>query len=487
MHPGTITTFAIYLAAMLVVGAIFYRRTSTIEDYLLGGRSLNKWVTALSAQASDMSGWLLLGLPGAVFLHGLGETWIALGLALGTWLNWRFVAPSLRTATRQVGAITLPSFFEKKFGEPYGAIGIVSALVVFFFFTVYSASGLKASGLLFESVLGVNYEAAVWIGSCVILTYTVMGGFMAVCWTDLVQGLMILCALLVVPTVAFVEVGGMSGIEAAMTAKGVSNELFPGQGAAGVLAVISAASWGLGYFGQPHILARFMAARSEEDIPRSRLIAMTWVLLALSGAVLVGLVGIAWFPEGLDHHERVFIHMVDQIFNPWIGGVLLAAILAAIMSTIDSQLLVSSSAVTEDLYARLFRRNASQRELVWVGRIAVMAITVIAALIAMDRENTVLGLVKYAWGGLGASFGPVVLLTLFWKGTNRRGALAGLVAGATVTVVWSAAGLGEHLYEIVPGFIAGCLAVVAGSKSVGRGYPAPPHKDSTRYRCGKEE
>lgn len=466
MHPGTLVTFVIYLVAMLAVGVFFFRRTGTLEDYLLGGRGLNRWVTALSAQASDMSGWLLMGLPGAVFLHGLGETWIAIGLLAGTWLNWQFVAPALRRATEEVGAITLPSFFEKRFGRPPGAMGVVSAVVVFFFFTVYSASGLKASGLLFESVLGLDYSMAVLAGAAVILAYTALGGFLAVCWTDLVQGLMILVALLVVPAVALFEGGGPGDAGTPATLPTGFADLLPGEGAAGLLAVISAASWGLGYFGQPHILTRFMAARSADDIPRSRLIAVTWAFLALSGAVFVGLTGMWYFPQGLDHHERVFIVMVGDLFNPWVGGVLLAAILAAIMSTIDSQLLVSSSSVTEDLYARLFRRGASQVELVWVGRCAVVVITAVAAYIALDRDGTVLGLVKYAWAGLGASFGPVVLFTLFWRRTSYGGALAGLVTGAVVTVAWSGLGLGSHLYEIVPGFLAGCLAIVAGSLAV---------------------
>ena len=470
MHTGTLVTFGVYLAAMLAIGLIFYRRTKTIDDYLLGGRNLNVWVTALSAQASDMSGWLLMGLPGAVFLHGLGETWIAVGLLTGIYLNWKFIAPALRSATEKVGAITLPSFFEKRFGRPPGMVGVVSAVVVFFFFAVYTSAGLKASGLLFESVLDVDYGLAVWVGAVVILAYTVLGGFLAVCWTDLIQGLMILAALLVVPLMAVAGMGGPEVVTAPVGTKGMTDGWLHGGGAAGLLAIVSAASWGLGYFGQPHILIRFMAARSVHDIPRSRIIAVIWSFLALSGAVLVGLAGMAWYPDGLEHHEQVLIRLVGDLFDPWFGGVLLAAILAAIMSTIDSQLLVSSSAVTEDLYARLFRKGASQKELVWIGRSAVVVITLVAVFIAQDRESTVLGLVQYAWGGLGASFGPAVIFSLFWKRARYSGILWALVIGALVTVAWNAVGLGEHLYEIVPGFGAGCLAMVLGSRwSGGRG------------------
>ena len=470
MPVGTVATFALYLIGMLAIGLYFYRRTRTLGDYLVGGRQLNAWVTALSAQASDMSGWLLMGLPGAVFLAGLGELWMVLGLAVGTLLNWLLVAPRLRRQSEEYGAITLPGYFERRFGRTRtGIIGALSALVTFFFFSIYSAAGLVAAGLLFEAVLGVDYALAVWAGAAVILLYTTLGGFLAVAWTDLVQGLMILAALLVVPALALVELGGFTPVWEAMAAKGISARLWPDGEGLTWLGVISAAAWGLGYFGQPHILVRFMAARDVRELPRARNIAMVWVLLSLAGAVLVGLAGVAWFPEGLDKPERVFIHLVGAIFDPWIGGILLAAILAAIMSTIDSQLLVASSAVAEDFYAGWARTAPSEGRLLWIGRGAVLAITLVAAWVAMDRESTVLGLVAYAWAGLGASFGPVVLLALSWRRMTYAGAVAGMLAGAGTLLAWKLAGLGAHLYEIVPGFAAGCLAIVLVSYS-----SAPP-------------
>ena len=473
MSPGTLLMFALYLVAMLAIGVVLVRRTRTLGDYLLGGRQLNTWVTALSAQASDMSGWLLMGLPGAIYLSGLAETWMVLGLWVGTWINWRVVAPRLRVMTEQLDAITLPTFFEARFGPSRtSALSLVSAVAIIFFFTIYAAAGLVAAGLLFEAVLLVRYETAVWLGAGVILGYTAVGGFLAVAWTDLVQGLLILVAMLAVPVVAWIHLGDATEPLPVEAAARLARGIWPhGLGLGlGSVAILSSLAWGLGYFGQPHILVRFMAARSERDLPTSRRIAMTWVTLSLLGAVAAGWIGIAIYPGGLDEPERVFIRLVADLFDPWLGGVLLAAILAAIMSTIDSQLLVSASAVSEDVYARLFRRRASQAELVWVGRVAVAAVTLVAAALAMDRESTVLGLVKYAWGGLGASFGPLVLFALLSRRVTYAAALAGLLVGAGTTVLWKELGLGATVYELLPGFAAGCLAIFVTSR-LGGGAP----------------
>ncbi len=457
VETGTLVTFVVYLVAMLAVGTYYFRRTRTADDYLLGSRGLPPFVTALSAQASDMSGWLLMGLPGAIYLGGAGEMWMVAGLFAGTWLNWQVVAPRLRRRTEDLGAITLPAFFERRFGG-HGALGAVSAVVTFFFFSVYAGSGLVASGLLFESVLGVRYEVAVGLGAAVVLGYTALGGFLAVCWTDVIQGLMMLAALIALPILAY----GVSGGAAVLPEPAAAGEVqFPlsRAGGGGLLAAISAASWGLGYFGQPHILVRFMAIDRPDRMAQARRIALVWVALCFLGAVLVGWIGTRLYPGGLDRAERVFIHLVRDFADPWTGGVLLAAILAAIMSTIDSQLLVSSSALSEDLYARFVRPRAVQGERVLVGRVAVIGITVVAVLLALDRESTVLGLVRYAWGGLGASFGPLVLFGLSSRRVPSAGALAALLTGAGTTVVWNATGFGASLYEIVPGFAAGCLVL----------------------------
>ncbi len=480
----TLLTFGAYLVIMLGIGLWSYRRTSSLEDYLLGGRKLGRWVTALSAQASDMSGWLLMGLPGALYLSGLVELWMVAGLWAGTLFNWLAVAPRLRVQTAELRAITLPAFFERRFSAPatpnegheqggddgdapMGPLGLLAALIILVFFALYSAAGLVASALLFEAVLGLPYEQSLWIGALVVLAYTALGGFLAVSWTDLVQGLLILIALLAVPLVAFL--GGMSP-----TALSLGAAATPGAelalplskaSPASALAIISALSWGLGYVGQPHILARFMAVRSRAELRGATRIAMVWVSLAMGGAVTVGLVGASLYPGGLENAERVFIREVQDLFNPWVGGVMLAAILAAIMSTIDSQLLVSSSALSEDAYRAVFRRQASPRERLWIGRGAVLLITALAVALAQDQDSTVLGLVKYAWGGLGASFGPLLLFALFaHRRVTKAGAVAGLVTGAVVVVAWKESGLGASLYEIVPGFAASALAIVLVSR-----------------------
>jgi len=453
-ETATIITFIVYLIFLLSIGYYFYRKTTKIDDYLLGGRGMGKWVTALSAQASDMSGWLLMGLPGAVLLGGLGETWIAIGLFFGTVVNWILVAPRLRLYTERTKSLTLPTFFEERFGDPSGFLRIFSAVVILFFFTIYASSGMAGAGKLFEVMFGLDHQIAVLIGFIVIVAYTFLGGFMAVCWTDLFQGLLMVFAIFIVPIIALSTTGGFEAVEAASAAKGISLALIPGTGFAAFLAVVSAAAWGLGYFGQPHILARFMSIKNFKELPKSTVIATVWVFISLIGAVLVGLAGITMFAEvpGGDA-ETVLIHMIGELFTPWFGGILLAAILSAIMSTIDSQLLVSSSALTEDFYKRIIKREASQKELLWIGRISVLVISVIAALLALRPDSTILGLVAYAWGGFGAAFGPVVLMALFSKKTSWKSALAGMITGAAVSVLWKEIGLGGHLYEIVPGFL----------------------------------
>lgn len=464
IQTQTIATFVVYLLFLLAVGWYFYRRTASIEGYILGGRGLGSWVTALSAQASDMSGWLLMGLPGAVYLGGMNEAWIAIGLFVGTALNWTLVSARLRVYTELTNALTLSTFFEARFGDPTRLLRIGSSLIILVFFTIYSSSGLVAAGKLFESVFGIDYDLAVVCGALVIVGYTFLGGFMAVCWTDFFQGALMFFAIIAVPAMAVSHAGGMGAVEAEMAARRIATGLFhTGHGAAlSVAAVVSTMAWGLGYFGQPHILARFMGIRSAAELPKATVIALVWVAVSLGGAVAAGMAAIPLF-DGLSggEQEKVFIMMIAKLFNPWAGGVLLAAILSAIMSTIDSQLLVSSSALTEDLYKTLLRRNASQKELVLAGRLCVLAISALALVMAMNPGNTILGLVAYAWGGLGAAFGPVVLCALFSRRTTWVSALAGMAAGTLALVVWKQTGLDATMYEIVPGFAANLLTILA--------------------------
>lgn len=458
---ATITSFSVYLVFLMSIGVYFYKKTANLEDYLIGGRAMGSWVTALSAQASDMSGWLLMGLPGAVYLGGLSQAWIAVGLFVGTVLNWKFVAARLRVYTEKTNSMTLPSYFEDRFGDQTGLLRIISATIILLFFTIYSASGLVASGKLFESLFNIEYTAAVIFGGLAIVLYTFLGGFMAVSWTDFFQGILMFFAITIVPLIAYGEIGGLNEIVEMTAENGVSLSLMP-EGIT-ITAVISALAWGLGYFGQPHILARFMGIDTIKKVAPARKIAVIWVAISLSAAVMVGIIAVPMFPEIADS-EKVFIEMIASVFNPWLGGILLAAILSAIMSTIDSQLLVSSSTLTEDFYNKIIKREASETEKMWVGRAFVIIIAAVAFILALNPENTVLDLVAYAWAGLGAAFGPAVLFSLFSKKTSWQSILAGMITGTITLVFWKESGLGAQLYEIIPGFFVNIIVVILVNK-----------------------
>ncbi|MEW8191707.1 MAG: sodium/proline symporter PutP [Candidatus Thiodiazotropha endolucinida] len=462
-------SFFCYLLTLLIIGVVAWRRTRNLSDFVLGGRSLGSWVTALSASASDMSGWLLLGLPGYAYLAGLESFWLALGLLIGTWLNWRLVAARLRIASEASGnALTLPEYLSNRFNDASGLIRISSSFFILLFFLFYTSSGLVAGGKLFEAVFGLPYLWAVASGTLIIILYTAFGGFLAVSWTDLFQGLLMLLALVTIPLYVLVEIGGFEGFLSTVEGSNAEllNPLTDSNGEPlGVIAIVSLMAWGLGYFGQPHILARFKAIKQSDFVPKAQRIAVSWVFITLTAATLSGLVGIPIFETPLEDAEKVFIHLVDLLFHPLVAGVCLAAILAAIMSTADSQLLVSSSTFTGDLYRLLLRKRASEAELVIVGRLAVLSIALIAFLLALDRESRVLDLVSYAWAGFGAAFGPTVLLSLYWKGMNRWGALAGILSGGLTVVLWKPlqGGLFD-LYEIVPGFLISLAMIVLVSR-----------------------
>lgn len=471
METATLITFIIYLIGMLLIGVISYRLTSNLSDYVLGGRSLGPGVAALSAGASDMSSWLLLGLPGAMYAGGMNQIWLAVGLSVGAYLNWQFVAKRLRSYTEVANdSITVPDYFENRFRDKSKILRVISALVILVFFTFYTSSGLVGGALLFQESFGMTYNQALLIGAVVIISYTFLGGFLAVSWTDFIQGLLMFLALIIVPIVAINEIGGWN--ETVNSVGSIDPKYLDVMEGMGAISIISLLAWGLGYFGQPHIITRFMALRSAKDVPKARLIGMSWMILSLFGAIFTGFVGIAYFANdplivgNVDNSEKVFIFFTDVLFNPWVSGILLAAILSAIMSTIDSQLLVSSSALAEDFYKAIFRKNASQNELVWIGRFGVILIAVIAVLLAVsanpanENSSSILDLVSYAWGGFGAAFGPVVVMSLFWKRMTRNGALAGLIVGAVTVVVWKqlSGGIFE-LYEIVPGFFLNMLVI----------------------------
>ncbi len=484
VSPPVAGAFVAYLLAVAAIGLWAWRRTRDLSDYILGGRRLGRWVTALSAGASDMSGWLLLGLPGYAYVAGLEAGWIALGLLAGTWANWRFMAARLRRYSELADdSLTLPDFLEARFADGRRLLRVTAALMILFFFFIYTASGLVAGGKLFATVFGLDYHQAVLAGAAAILVYTLVGGFLAVSWTDLLQGLLMAAALVVVPAVALSAAGGVEAVARAMAEKGPAllEPLTDRHGQAlGVAGLLSLLGWGLGYFGQPHILARFKAAASERELPAARRIAVTWVALSLAGALAAGWTGIAWVRPPLEGaaSERVFLVLVENLLPGVLAGMALAAVLAAIMSTADSQLLVCASALTEDFYRALVRPRAGPRELVWMGRGAVLAVTLGAAALAWDPDRRVLDLVAYAWAGFGAAFGPPLLLSLYWRRMNATGALAGMVAGAVTVVAWRQGQGGIFaLYEIIPGVLVSALAVVAGTL-LG---PAPPAAVTARF------
>ncbi|HFQ5373317.1 sodium/proline symporter PutP [Vibrio vulnificus] len=466
-------TFIAYLLLMVAIGVYAYKKTSSSSDYFLGGRSLGPWPAALSAGASDMSGWLLLGLPGYAYAAGIESFWLAGGLLVGTWANWLVSAKRLRTYSIQTDALTLPEFLSRRFDDKSKLIQTISAFFILLFFLFYTSSGLVAGGKLFETVFGLDYSTAVIIGTLCVVSYTLFGGFLAVSWTDLVQGLLMAAALMIVP-IAVME-GGFGQLATDM--RNINPELLTLWNDAkgeplSAIAIISLVAWGLGYFGQPHILARFKASRTNRELGTARRIAVGWTALSMAGAILVGLVGLVWVNghpgTELADGEKIFMLLVNTVFHPVIAGILLAAILAAVMSTADSQLLVSSSALAEDFYKQVIKPDASSQEIVMVGRIGVVVISIIALILAMTPDSSVLGLVSYAWAGFGAAFGPAVVLSLYWKGMNRNGALAGILIGGITIVVWKQlTGGWFDVYEIVPGIIFSTIAIVGVSKLTG--------------------
>ena len=459
----------VYFAGMLAIGYSAYRKTSGHEDYMIGGRSLPPWVAALSAGASDMSGWLIMGLPGAVYTAGLIEAWIAIGLTLGAYFNWLFVAPRLRAYTEVArNSITIPSYFENRLRDDTRLLRILSSLVILVFFTLYVSSGMVAGGVFFESSFGSNYVLGMVIVTSVTLAYTLFGGFLGASLTDVAQGLMLVIAVIIVPVAAVIAVGGFSEAATLIRELEPSHFSFAGGTAltsATFIGIVSGLAWGLGYFGQPHIIVRFMALRKPAEAKSARRIGVTWQIVSLTGAVFSGLVGVAFIArEGIDlsNSETIVLVMSQTLLHPLVAGLVLAAVLAAIMSTFSSQLIVCSSALVEDLYKVFARRPPSERALVRLGRACVLAVAIIAAVLAISPNDTILGLVGFAWAGFGAAFGPIILLSLFWRRLTNWGAFAGIFVGSVTVFIWSAFDT-TGLYELVPGFVLGLAAAVGVS------------------------
>ena len=462
MQVEALISLALYFILMMAIGYYAYRKsTGNVAEYMLGGRQLHPAVAALSAGASDMSGWMLMGLPGAIYVSGMSSAWIAVGLLIGAYLNYKLVAPRLRAYTEIADdAITIPDYFEKRFKDNSRLLRVISSLVIVVFFTLYTSAGVVAGGKLFEASFGLSYELGLFLTAGVVVAYTLFGGFLAVSLTDFVQGCIMFVALVTVPIVTFMVLGGTDPVLNEINA--IDPTLLQMTTGVTVLGVISSMAWGLGYFGQPHIIVRFMAIATLKEVRAARLIGMSWMLVTLIGAVATGILGLAYVTSTgaeLTDPETIFILLSQVLFHPLVGGFLLAAILAAIMSTISSQLLVSSSSLTEDFYKHFVRKGASQKELVLVGRISVLVVSLVAIALAFDRSSTILSLVSNAWAGFGAAFGPLILLSLFWRDMTRNAALAGMVTGAATVLIWIYAPFqinGMHpsdvMYEMVPGF-----------------------------------
>ena len=489
MDAVTIIAFILYFVVVLGIGYYFYHKTHSMEDYVLGGRELNPYVSAMSAQASDMSGWLLLGLPGAIFVAGLGEIWIGIGLAIGSYLAWLFVAKRLRVYSEKCGnALTVPEFFSNRFRDEKGYLRLVSSIVILVFFTFYVTSGFVSGGNVFISIFGgdIDYKVAVWITAGIIVVYTFMGGFKAVCWTDFVQALLMLFAIIIVPLAALGHIDG--GWDNMVNIVNHEVDHFTSLGWDGgkpitAIVLVSCLAWGLGYFGMPHIIVRYMAIKNPDEVRIARRVGTAWIVIALIGAALIGMIGHAWAVDNgiiVTNPERIFLEIIGSgMFATFIAGILYAALMAAVMSTADSQLLVASSAVTNDLYAKYAKGEHSDTKLMWISRGIVIVVALLAAIFAMDENSSIMSLVSFAWSGFGAAFGPIMILALFWKRINAKGALAGMLTGFIVDVVWNtffnAGGIipgllkvdwcvwNSGLYELLPAFILALIAAVVVS------------------------
>ncbi len=465
IETGSLVALGLYFFLLISIGLITYKGKESLEGYVLGGRQLGPWVTSMSAEASDMSGWMVMGLPGYAYLSGISAFWIAIGLTIGTWVNWQFIAKRLRIFTQVANdAITLPEYFEHRFNDTSKKIRMVSSIFIFIFFLIYTSSSFVAGGKLFNTAFGLDYNYSLFLTAGIVVFYTLAGGFAAVCWTDLFQGFLMFFSILIVPVTALFYIGGVSPAIARLNA--ISPNYFnmftdaTGSGLS-IISIISLLAWGLGYFGQPHILVRFMAISSPKDIKQATRIAMVWVIISLSMAVTVGLVGRVYLGDLLigNKAETVFLTMSNQFYSPFFAGIITSGILGAIMSTSDSQLLVAASSVTTDFYKTLIRKDASAGELVMVSRIMIIVVSLFSLLLALDPNSMILNIVSYAWAGFGAAFGPLVILSLYWRRMTTNGAMAGIIVGGITVLVWKNFLAFTNIYEIIPGFFLSALAI----------------------------
>ena len=483
-----ITAIVLYLAVVVVIGIIYSKKNKNVDDFYLGGRKLGPLVTAMSAEASDMSSWLLMGLPGLAVVFGIAEaSWTAIGLAIGTYINWLIVAKRIRVYSQKIGAITIPDYFSKRFHDKYNILTLIAAIVIIVFFIPYTASGFSACGKLFATLFGIDYKIAMIVSAIIIVTYTTLGGFTAASVTDLIQSIVMTIALIVIIVFGINAAGGWQNV--AQNAKSITaylsltstldknGDVVPYSG----LTIASTLAWGLGYFGMPHILLRFMAIENKDRLKTSRRIASIWVVISMTAAIIIGIIGCALVKAnvitGLEDSERIIIH-ISALMSKYgilfaiIAGVVLAGILAATMSTADSQLLAASSSVSQNILRDVFKIKISEKTAVIIARVSVIIIAVVGVLLALDPESNVFKIVSFAWAGFGAAFGPIMLFSLFWKRTNKWGALAGMISGGAMVFIWKflIAKLGGvfAIYELLPAFIISCVFIVVVSLLTGK-------------------
>ena len=455
MNIAMISAFGLYFSTLIGIGLFFYKRGQTAQEFMLGNRSVNYWVTAVATQASDMGSWLFLGFPAMLFTYGMSQIWTAVGLVVGMWLTWTFIAPKLREKTASLDALTLPSYFAYKFNDHSGMIQLLSTGFALIFFLFYIASGLVGLSLIFSYAFGLAYETGIVISVLTAVVYTLIGGFVAVAWCDFIQGLFLLGMIVLVPLYGLFSLGGVYSIIEAAQAKGISLSLMASPKDT-LKAIFLAASWGLGYFGQPHILVNFMGIDHERNIKRARNIGISWQIIVLTASALIGLVGIGFFQSGLADPELVFPAMTISLFHPFVAGLIFCAVFAATLSTMDSLILVAGSSLAEDIYKKFFNQTASSQTILFVSRAGSVAIAAASLVLAWNSSFTIYGLVNYAWSGLGSTFGPLVVASLVSDKVTPAGAVAGILAGGCTAAVWPFL---SDLLPLVPGFSCGLIVV----------------------------
>ncbi len=456
----------LYLSVLAVIGVLSFRKNQTASDYMIGGRGLNFWLTALAAHASDMSSWMFIAYPSTVFLLGMQQAWAAIGLLVFMLLNWLLVAPKIRVATEQYNSMTFSSFFENRVSDRSGLIRLFTSFMCIFFYTIYISAGIYGMGILMESLFGLSYHWGIILGMLVVVPYVFAGGYTTLAWIDLFQGLFLMVVIILVPLIIMAKMGGWGVVAQGITSHGRSLSLLPAaSGTTWPQVLAIAGGWGLGYFGQPHIVTKFMGIRNVSEIGKATIVGMCWMLVALSFATLVGLVGITYFSGSMANPEELFVAMVRENFNPFVIGIFLCAILAVTINAMSSQVLVLTSSFTEDIYKKILRKDASSNERLWVSRMGVVVASLISLGIAFDPQTTIYSLVLYAWSGLGSSFGPLVLMSLYSKSVNKYGAWAGILVGGVLSATWPYFNhlLGWTLPPLIPGFAGGLFAIAAVS------------------------